>query len=185
MLKSNVLKISVLSLFVAPYLSASPLKILSGSASFIATGKPGFLKINGTGPDIRGSLDKGPKGITGDIIVPMEKFVTGIDLRDEHMKEKYFEVKKYPEATLKIISFELDGSGQAKEKPFKGTLRFHGIEKAVTGTATLSNDGAKQNIEATFSLTLSDYKIDIPSYAGVKVADTVVVDAKLQTEAAK
>lgn len=185
MLKSNALKISVISLFVAPCLNAAPLKIISGSASFIATGKPGFLKINGTGPDIKGNLDKGAKGITGEISVPMDKFVSGIDLRDEHMKEKYFEVKKYPEAVLKVTSFELDSSGQAKEKPFKGTLKFHGIDKEVSGTASLVNEGTKQTIEATFPLTLSDFKIDVPTYAGVKVADTVVVEAKLQTEAGK
>lgn len=185
MFKFSLLKISLLSIFVAPCLSASPLKVLSGSASFIATGKPGFLKINGTGPEIKGNLDKGEKSITGDLSVPMEKFVTGIDLRDEHMKEKYFEVKKYPESTLKITSFDLDASGQAKEKPFKGVLKLHGIEKEVSGTASLSNDGTKQNIEASFPITLSDFKIDVPTYAGVKVADTVQVQAKLQTEAAK
>ncbi len=183
MFKSRKIKGSILSLFVAPSLWAAPLKIVSGSVTFMATGKPGFLKINGTGPEVRGTLDKGAKGITGELSVPMAKFVTGIDLRDEHMKDKYFEVKKYPEATLKITQFETDGRGQAKEKPFKGNLKFHGVDREVEGVASVVNDGAKQNIDASFPLILSDFKIDIPTYAGVKVADKVVVQAKMQVEA--
>ena len=183
MLKFRFLELTVVSLFAAPSLWATPLKITTSSVTFIATGKPGFLKINGTGPDCHGTLDKEPKGITGEVSVPMEKFVTGIDLRDEHMKEKYFEVKKYPEAILKIIKFETDAKGEASDKAFKGTLNFHGIEKEIEGTATAKNDGGKTNIDANFPVTLSDFNISVPTYAGVKVADKVVVTAKIQAEA--
>ena len=164
---------------------ASPMKINGGTVSFIATGKPGFLKINGTGPDLQGVLDRDAKGLTGEVSVPLEKFVTGIDLRDEHMKEKYFEVKKYPAAILKITQFDLDAAGVAKEKPFKGTLKFHGVEREVSGVASASNEAGKETVEASFPLILSDYKIDIPSYAGIKVADTVEVRAQFQAEASK
>lgn len=173
------------SLFVfsiASTLQASPLKITSGAVTFKATGKPGFLKINGSGPELRGTLDKTEKGLSGEFSVTMDKFVTGIDLRDEHMKEKYFEVKKFPEATLKLKELPLDSKGQAKDTPFQASLKFHGVEKDVVGIAKVDVDGSKSSIEAEFSIALKDFNIDIPTYAGIKVADTVVISATLQTE---
>ncbi|RYZ87210.1 MAG: YceI family protein [Proteobacteria bacterium] len=182
MIRSPLFVLSLVSLFVGPILAAAPLKVTTGSVTFLATGKPGFLKINGEGADVSGSLDKEAKGITGELTVPMAKFVTGIDLRDDHMKTKYFEVAKFPNAVLKITEFAIDAKGEASDKPFKGTLKFHGEEKAVSGTATAKVDGKKTNVNAKFPLTLSDYKIDIPTYAGVKVADTVEVNAVLTAE---
>ncbi|MBC7659791.1 MAG: YceI family protein [Chitinophagaceae bacterium] len=182
MLKSRVLKLTALSFLVVPSIWAAPLKVSTGSVSFIATGKPGFLKINGTGADCHGTLDKDGKGITGEIGVPMEKFATGISMRDEHMKDKYFEVKKYPEATLKITKFETDANGDASKKPFTGKLNFHGIERDIEGTATTKTQNGKTTVDANFPLKLSDYNIDIPTYAGVKVADTVEVNANFEAE---
>lgn len=172
--------ILVLFCIILPVVTAAPVKITSGSVSFLATGKPGFLKINGTGPEVRGMLDSSPKLMTGELIVTMDKFNTGIDLRDEHMKEKYFEVKKFPEASLMIKELVLDDKGQASDAPFKGTLSFHGIQRDIAGTATVISKGAKQQVEAEFPMALKDFNIDIPSYAGVKVADTVVVKAKIE-----
>jgi YceI-like domain len=172
-----------LSLFVSLFataLFAAPLKISSGSVTFLATGKPGFLKINGAGPDLRGTLDKTDKSMTGELTVTMEKFATGIDLRDEHMKEKYFEVKRFPEAILKIKELALNNKGEADGAPFKGTLLFHGVEKDIVGTASVAIKGSKNIIDAEFPMALKDFNIDVPSYAGVKVADSVVVKAKVE-----
>ncbi len=179
MLKSSLLKLSVLSLFVAPCLSAAPLQIVSGAATFLAKGKPGFLTINGTGADITGALDKDAKGITGVLKVPVGKFVTGIDLRDEHMKEKYLKVKEHPEAVLTIKEFALDGKGQASGQTFKGTLKLVNEERPVEGKADFTADG---KVSAKFEINLKEFKIEIPKYAGVTVAETVEVEAKLATK---
>jgi hypothetical protein len=49
---------------------------------------------------------------------------------------------------------------------------LHGKEKKVDGTYTVQNG----EVKAHFPLTLTDYGIDIPSYLGIVVADTVNVD---------
>lgn len=44
-------------LLISANLEASPLKIQSSSVNFQATGKPGFLKINGSGGEAQGHLE--------------------------------------------------------------------------------------------------------------------------------
>jgi hypothetical protein len=172
---------SFLLLFCFPLMvtsaMAAPVKINTGSVNFVATGKPGFLKINGTGPDITGDLDSSAQGLTGTVTVAMEKFTSGIELRDEHMKEKYLEVKKFPVATLKIREMSFNPSAANQEQAFKGVLNFHGVEKNVDGVAKVANANGKLTIDANFPITISDFKIEVPSYAGIKVADTVEVKA--------
>jgi polyisoprenoid-binding protein YceI len=182
MFKPSLLKIAALGLFVSSIAQAEPLKVNSCAVTFLATGKPGFLKVNGQGADCKGTLESDAKGISGEVTVPMSKFVTGIDLRDDHMKKKYFEVEKYPDAILKIAKFETSGKEGKSEGPFTGTLNFHGVEKPVTGTAVSKVSGGKNSIEADFTLNLDDYKLEVPTYAGVTVANKVDVKAVLETE---
>lgn len=182
MFKPSFLKVFALGLFASSVAQAAPLKVNSCAVTFLATGKPGFLKVNGQGADCKGTLESDASGISGEVSVPMSKFVTGIELRDDHMKKKYFEVEKYPDAVLKIIKFETAGKEGETKGDFKGTLKFHGVEKAVSGTAVSKVSGSKNAIEADFSLNLDDYKLEVPTYAGVTVANKVDVKAVLETE---
>lgn len=182
MFKPYLLKICALGLFASPIVHAAPLKVNTCAVTFLATGKPGFLKVNGQGADCKGTLESDAKGISGEVSVPMSKFVTGIDLRDDHMKKKYFEVEKYPNAILKITKFETSGKDGESKGPFTGTLNFHGVEKPISGTAVSKVGGGKNAIEAEFSLNLDDFKLEVPTYAGVTVANKVDVKAVMETE---
>jgi len=152
----------------------------TSTLEFTAIGKPGFLRINGKGAKIEGSADKSGNMLSGTFQTRLNDFVTGIDMRDEHMKKKYLETDKYPTAVLKwsVPTTTLNG---AKEVAFKGMLLLHGIEKEVTGTATVdpAADHKQFGVDATFPLKLSDFKIDIPKYLGVTVAEEVEVHAHL------
>ena len=156
-------------------LAASDLTIdtPSSAVEFTAIGKPGFLRINGHGGKVGGtSASTSGGGLAGTFSADLDAFETGISLRDEHMKTKYLETGKYPRATLVWMT----QSAKSGETPFTGTLTLHGVEHPVAGTAKL--DGAttgKINVDATFPLKLSDFKIDIPNYHGVTVAEDVIV----------
>jgi len=180
MLKSSLLTVSVLGLFAAPTVFAAPLKISGCAVTFIAKGKPGFLTINGTGADCSGNLESDGKNITGEITSPMSKFGSGIAMRDEHMKDKYMEVKKFPDAVLKLTKFESNLTAGDK-KDFKGILKFHGQEKEVEGTATAKIVNGKGTVEADYSISLKDFGIDVPTYAGVTVSDKVDINTKFDT----
>jgi polyisoprenoid-binding protein YceI len=152
---------------------------------FLAIGKPSLMKINGSGGKLKGQIEIDHNLVTGLVNVPLSDISTGITLRDEHMKKKYLETDKFPEATLRITEFKMEkdyfkSNGSQKNIPFKGKLKIHGIEKDVIGTADLDSDDRFLQISAKTNTNITDYKIDIPSYMGIKVADDVAIKTDLK-----
>lgn len=115
----------------------------------------------------------GNKVSAKNIIVDMKSMVTGLDLRDDHAKNKYMEVGKYPEAVLIEATGE-NGKGTGK-------LKFHGKENPVAGTYTIQ--GGKI-LNATFKIKLSDYGISDISYKGIGVEDEVKIEVQVPIAAA-
>ncbi|MBY0316383.1 MAG: YceI family protein [Bdellovibrionales bacterium] len=153
----------------------------SGAVTFEAVGKPSFLKIKGQGEGPEGNIQI-DKNITGEFKFKLDTLNTGISLRDSHMKEKYLEVAKHPDARLKLEEVK-DWSvekGEAQGVPFKGSLTIHGVEKPVTGTVDIKKKDAGYAVVANFETKISLYGIDLPSYAGVTVADDVKVSVKTE-----
>lgn len=149
-----------------------------GRVSFLAKGKPALISINGIGEGVSGDLNEEKSGhLSGDISFDLKQLKTGIDLRDQHMQNKYLEVDKYPKALLKIVNLELPKSGV--KFVFEGILSLHGVAQTVKGEATFKTDGAVKSILAEFPIKLSQFKIDIPSFKGITVAEDVLV--KIET----
>lgn len=152
---------------------------------FLAIGKPSLLKIRGTEGRAKGQLSVDAGTVSGEIVVPLEKITTGIALRDEHMKTKYLEISKFPEATLKIDGLKLaedpfSKPTTLKDVPFAGKLKIHGEERDITGTADISSDQNHVTIVAKTKTNISAHKIELPSYLGIKVADDVEINAELK-----
>lgn len=177
----------VLSFFCALLLAlsaeAAVKKMTSGQLNFTAIGSPGILKIRGT------SNDKAPQGqveivngeASGEFSFNLSGLDTGIGLRDDHMKNKYLEVEKYPEAKLKVSGLKLTpeeiatGVGRA----FTGQLTLHGETKEVSGQFEIDKAG---KLKASFPIKVSDFKIDVPKYMGITVSETVEVEVVGQVE---
>lgn len=154
---------------------------LTGISTFDAIGKPSMLKIHGEDKQVRGNLKLDGKNLSGEFLVKLDDFNTGMKLRDQHMKNKYLEIDKYPEAKLKLEPITLPSlSGELKKLPFKGTLTLHGVEKPVSGETNISLNSNIQNIDASFSTKLSDFGIQIPAFAGVTVAEEIQIHAELK-----
>lgn len=152
---------------------------------FWAVGRPSLLKINGTGGKLTGKVDFNGSQGSGEFIVPLEPITTGISLRDDHMKKKYLEIEKFPTAVLKIteIKFEKDflkENGTQKNIPFKGKLTIHGNESDVLGFADMESTDQLISIQAKTKTNITDYKMDILSYLGIKVADEVEIRVDLK-----
>ena len=80
---------SLLGLTTAGHAALSSAK--DAHVEFEAAG-PAGMKIEGTTTDLNVSTTAGTSSST----VPLANLSTGIALRDQHMKEKYLEVPKYP-----------------------------------------------------------------------------------------
>jgi hypothetical protein len=92
-----------------------------------------------------------------------------IALRDDHMKNDYFEISKpgFKQATLKSL--------QAKDGRFKAKLEIRKTTVDIEGKYRVSG----KNIEAEFPTALSAFKIKEANYMGVGVVDEVKVKVKL------
>lgn len=156
----------------------------SGEVEFHAIGRPSALKIHGTGSAPHGTLILDSKMVSGSLTFDLGSLNTGIKLRDEHMKQKYLEVGKFAQATLALSQFPIPESiqgerGQSEEVPFKGTLLLHGIQKPVSGVATLNRNGKQMKVRANFDIKVTDYGIVIPSFAGITMAEDVQVTVQI------
>ena len=154
-----------------------------GTITFDAVGKPAAIKIHGEGGSAKGTMSLAGKKLSGQLVFPLDTLKTGIELRDTHMKEKYLDVPHYSEAKLTIKDLELPEAfaqgteSELKEFPFKGMLTLKGVEKEVTGSCDVKRKDGSMEVTAKFSLKLTDYKVDIPSYMGIVVAEDVKVSA--------
>lgn len=109
-----------------------------------------------------------------DIKINLKSLKTGMDLRDDHAKNKYLEVSKYPEAILVSASGK-NGKGS-------GILRLHGKEAKVDGTYELL--GGHKFLKAEFKTKLSSYDIKEINYKGVGVDDEIKVEIVVPVQAA-
>lgn len=160
-------------------------KATDGKTEFLAIGKPAMIKINGEGPGPEGMLTVDKKMVSGVLKIDLTKLTTKIDLRDDHMKNKYMEVGKYPEAKLEFTNLELPTElSQFSDKetaiPFKGKFTFHGKISEVTGIANMSKKTKDLVGSAEFIFKITDHLDTLPSWMGVKVAETVTVKTQLK-----
>ncbi len=172
-----------------------PLKGDKSKIEFLAVGNPSAIKIRG---ELKGSPEEALKGelrienfkAKGQITAKLDAFETGISLRDKHMREKYLETGKYPEAKLEVTDLLVpqsfaEESFSAEAETFKGTLTMR--EKTVPVSGTVSMKGTKENMEMKFQFPVktTDFKIDTPSFMGVTVASEVTVTAEVQIKPEK
>jgi len=105
-----------------------------------------------------------------EVSLTLDSLKTGIELRDKHMNQNYFESKKFPKAIVK--------SAKGKGGAFKAQLTVHGKSQPIEGKYELRGGPTGPNwIEVRFGTTLSAFGIEEPSYMGVGVEDEVEVTA--------
>lgn len=144
-----------------------------GKVSFLAKGRPALISIHGTGKGLAGELVEKEGRLTGKVSFRLETLTTGIDLRDEHMKNKYLQIQDHPEASLQFENFEMPkGAGKFK---FSGDLFLHGVKQNIEGLATIVKEDDGEKVSAEFVIKLSQFKIDIPSFQGITVAEDVQI----------
>jgi polyisoprenoid-binding protein YceI len=178
--------LSVLAILGAASAQAATVKAdfdhATGETDFHAIGRPSALKINGKGTPPKGSLTWTGQKVEGTLIQDMDSLDSGISMRTHHMKEKYLETGKYPQAKLTIVSVMLPKENTpekdfvVEQVPFEGKLLLHGVEKPIKGVARLEKKGQNLKVAADFPVKISDYGIAVPSFAGITVADEVTLN---------
>lgn len=151
-----------------------------GKLEFHAVGRPSMIKVNGEGKGPQGTLSIVANKVSGDLTIDMTSLNSGISMRDEHMKEKYLEVKKFPEAKLHLTDVSLTPawslkSPTVKDVEFKGDLTLHGVTKPIEGKFELSGTESALTAKADFEIKMDEFGIEIPKYLGITVKNDVPV----------
>jgi polyisoprenoid-binding protein YceI len=151
----------------------------TGSVEFHATGYPTMIKIVGKGDKALGHFILEGDMVSGDSSFRLASLDTFNETRNKHMKEKYLEVEKFPEAKLNLAKMQLPK--ELKENvsltglPFAGKLSLHGSEKPVQGTVNIERKDSQITITAQFGLKILDFGIALPTFLGITMADDVQV----------
>ncbi len=119
----------------------------------------------------------------------MKAFTFERALMQEHFNENYVESDKYPEAkfagtiaNMSSISLGKDGTYPAT---VKGKLTMHNETKDVETTGKITVAKGKVTATATFSVLLSDYKVNVPSLVSDKVSKTAKITVNCGLEPLK
>jgi polyisoprenoid-binding protein YceI len=136
---------------------------------------PAGMKIEGRTSDL--SVEDGGGNVV--IAVSLANLGTGIALRDRHMKEKYLEVAKYPDASLVVArsALKFPANGAQAEGDAPAILKLHGQARPVTIHYEANGDRDGFSVRGAFRLKMDDFGITIPSYLGVTVKPDVDVHA--------
>ena len=166
-------------LLVLPMLAAATRLTGQPTAGFHGRG-PGGFGVDGKTDQLHVADD----GTTLKITVPLATLHTGIGLRDKHMREKYLQVDKYPDAVLEVAwsSVKLPGDGQTGEGTAPGKMTLHGKSKDVQAKYRIVRTGNRYQVTGNVPLNLKDYDIDVPSYLGVTVQPDIETSVSFTAE---
>ena len=169
------LRLAMLALAVAAPASAALSTNGEAKVVFKAAG-PAGLSFEGKGQDVK--LKEEGNSVL--VSVKLDGLVTGIELRDRHMKEKYLETAKYPTATLEVDKSKIHfPEGSAVTGSADGKLTLHGVTRTVTVTYRADGDSKKAKVDGSMRFNMKDFMIEVPSYLGVTVKPTIDVEVKL------
>lgn len=161
--------------FTALFIS---LPSVSANVRFLALGNPSSIRIQGEAKTIKVEKSSWKEGnFSGVFHVPLDEFETGISLRDRHMKEKYLETAKYPNADLELQNCPLKEGVVVCE----GKLTLHGTTKPISIQFTGKAKEKNLTLHASFSVKLSNYGISVPTFARITVAEEVQVEIDSET----
>ncbi len=186
--KITIIYIGVLFFTMKPVLAETiTFNPSESSVEFLAIGNPSALKIKGTKAKVQGDVTLKANVISAKLKVDLNEFETGIEMRDEHLKENYLETHK-PEnrfALIEIIDMTLPldylKSSKDFESPFKGQLTLRGVTKEIIGKISFTpyKKGSLVLTTSQFSIKLTNFNIEVPSFVGITVTEDVNIEVKL------
>jgi polyisoprenoid-binding protein YceI len=154
----------------------------NGSISFYS--KAALENIEANTKTAASVLDKKTGQLEFSVLI--KSFMFEKALMQEHFNENYLESDKFPKSTFKgkiddlsTVNFEKDGKYPVA---VTGDLFIHGETKSLVAPATITIQNGTVTATADFNISLSDYKIKIPSLAKNKISNSVKVAVNLKYE---
>ncbi|MEA9358468.1 YceI family protein [Bacteriovorax sp. PP10] len=159
----------------------------NSTVEFLATGSPSAIKIKGEKAKVDGDIKIENNKLQAILKVDLNSFETGMEMRDEHMKENYLQTdkaeNKFAQLEIQNLNIPIEYWKNSKELrlDFSGELTLHNVKKSVAGKILFPpfKKDLSINTISELQIKLSDYLINIPSFAGITVAENVSIIVKL------
>lgn len=167
----------------------------------IAPGSPNEVKFTSKAPletfdgktrnvsgTIEANLGQLADSFKVEITVDLASLDTGIDLRNQHMREEHLETSKYPQAVFHgrsaaQLSQPALHAGETVTFICHGTFDLHGVTQPldVPVEASLKSDQGQTTLQVTgrFDVKLSDYKISRPQFLVMRLDESQHVTVTL------
>jgi polyisoprenoid-binding protein YceI len=104
---------------------------------------------------------------------------SGMQMRDDDMRETYLETKKFPTATFKSTNVTGPASlevGQSADLRVAGDLTLHGVTRRIVVPVHVTLESPKRaHLTSKFTIRMSDYNVTIPEKLVLAVANEVDV----------
>jgi polyisoprenoid-binding protein YceI len=161
----------------------------SGAASFFVSTNVPAIEVKGKSNALqaRVQMHRDAGGVTLERIeawIPVKTLVTGMAVRDEHMRKYTFTTASGEVPDLRFESGKIvcPGVAQAREAtcPIAGTLTIRGVASAFSIPLKVRQEGAAFRVTGDGTVKLSDYGIAQPSQLGVKTANEVQIHLELR-----
>ncbi len=149
----------------------------ASEASFTARATGG-MTIRGVTGDVRIEEQQGTIVVT----VPLAGLKTGIGLRDRHLREKYLETDKHPNAELRVArsAIKFPDPGAAVSQNVTGSLSLHGTTRPTPFNYAARRDGSTYRVNGAMRVNLQDFGIKTPSFMGVTVNNAIDIKVQFQ-----
>jgi polyisoprenoid-binding protein YceI len=156
---------------------------------FESTASLEFIEGKTTVVDGKLTLDpQMPAHTTGLVRVDLRTLKTGIDLRDQHMRERHLDTEEFPFAYFEITGMNAADVpltvNQAYPADVEGWFYIRGVKRRLTADTQLlpriSRSGdTVMTVAATFEIKLDEYGIPRPKALFMKLAETIKVTIDL------
>ena len=182
------------SLFAAP----SSYNVTSDGKNYaMFTSEATLETIHGRTTNVTGTIAADPANVAGstvDVTIDLVSLDTGIGMRNDHMKNKFLQVDKFPSATFKSVSVSGPKTIVANtpaEVQVTGDLTIHGVTKRITvpvhviaipeSDRTKAGRGPGEWLHATtdFNVKLTDFGIAVPETLVMKLSDALTIHLDL------
>jgi polyisoprenoid-binding protein YceI len=154
--------------------------VQNGTVAFVSNTNVPAISVKGKSNalEARVSLRRTPDGLQLEHIdarLPVKTLVTGMGMRDEHMRKYIFTAAdgNVPDLHFAAETAACTGGGREATCQVAGSLTIRGIAKPFTIPLKVREDGSGFRASGDAVLKLSTYGIEQPSQLGVKTTDEV------------
>jgi len=150
-----------------------------GTATFVSPTNVSAISVKGKSTALHAevAIHRTPEGLQLERIeatLPVKSLVTGMGVRDEHMRKYVFTTSDGKTPDLKFEGENANcPAGKDAVCQVAGNLSIRGVSHAFTLPVKIKEDGAQFRASGDGVVKLSDYGIEQPAQLGVKSANEV------------